>query len=137
MSYHKADWVEPNWFDDHCNNMNNKEIFTKPFSGSIDDLLAHTDANADFVDRVNSGQEDFMLTREEAINDIIEQSGYTLSREGATQILDEIMLAEVNESIKGLMAEGLVEIKDYGEKGEPRYGLTPQGESTYQQNKNP
>ena len=115
--------------------MKNKEIFTKPFTGSIEDLLAHTDANADFVDRVNSGQEDVMLTREEAINDIIEQSGYTLSTEDATKVLDEIMLGIVDEYIKGLIEEGLVEIKDYDEKGEPRYGLVPQGESTYQKNK--
>jgi Fic family protein len=110
-----------------------KKIFTENFSGSIDDLLAFTQQNADFVDNVVEGREEIMLNDKEAIqfvkDEFKEQHGEILTDVEAAEIMNEIKLAQVKDVIDSLVENGLVEIKEYDENGEPKYGLTEKGET--------
>ncbi len=65
------------------------------------------------------------LEKEKCIQYIIKQQD--VSREEAEQIYDEICLMETKDTVDQLVAEGLVEIVDYDETGEPRFGLTELG----------
>lgn len=65
------------------------------------------------------------LEKEKCIQYIIKQQN--VSREDAEQIYDEICLLETKQTVDQLVEEGLVEIVDYDENGEPRFGLTELG----------
>jgi transcription initiation factor IIE alpha subunit len=112
-----------------------KKIFTQHFTGSLDDLLAFTQQNADFVDDVVEGREEVMLDDKEAIQfvkeEFKEQYGEDITDEEAAEIMNEIKLEQVKDTIQSLIEDGLVEIKEYGEDGEPKYGLTEKGEALY------
>ena len=117
-----------------------KKIFTQNFSGSIEDLMAFTQDNANFVDDVIEGRDDVMLDYKESIQFIKEefkaQYGHDLNDEEAEVFLTETKLEEVQEAIQSLIEDGLVEIKEYGEDGEPKYGLTEKGEALFPKKKN-
>ena len=51
-----------------------------------------------------------------------------VSREEAIEIYNEIALQEVKTIVDKLVQEGLMEVKSYGENGEPKFGLTELGE---------
>lgn len=112
-----------------------KKIFTENFTGSIDDLMAFTQDNANFVDDVIEGRDDVMLNDKESIQfvkeEFKEQYGEDITDEQAAEIMNEIKLEHVKDTIQSLIEDGLVEIKEYGEDGEPKYGLTEKGEALY------
>jgi hypothetical protein len=116
--------------------MNNRDILSKPFSGSIDELLKFTQENADFVEDVVVNDKDILLSDTESIGMIKEMTNYEISDEEARKMLDEIKMEAVRESINKLIEEGLVEVKSYDDNGEPLYGLTAAGDKTADEIKN-
>lgn len=108
--------------------MKNKDIFTKNFTGSIDQLLNHTQKNANFVEKVIDGKEDIMLDDNEAI-DLIKSEYPELSEDEAIETLNIIKLEYVKETLDQLMQDGLVEISGYNDEGEALYKTTELGNS--------
>lgn len=106
----------------------NKEIFTKNFSGNIDDLLNHCSNNADFVENVLSGTEDIMVTNTEALA-MIKEDFPNISDEFAKKILEEIQLEMFQDVINDLIKKGMLQITKYDDDGTPLYGPTELGRS--------
>lgn len=106
------------------------DIFKKPFSGSIEELIEFTQNNADIVEKVLSGQEDIPMTDDEVIEVIIEDNP-SFTREQAKRLLDELKLDMVNECVEELVAQGYLELVDYDYDNQPRYAFTPEGEKKY------
>lgn len=93
----------------------------KHFTGTIDQLLEHCD-NLDLKsvqDQINK------QNRNDCIEYIKKDSG--CSEEEATNLYDEICLAEINETVDQLVAGGLLEIIDYDAHGDPKFILTESG----------
>ena len=61
---------------------------------------------------------------------------HDLNDEEAEEILNQTKLEQVKDAIQSLIEDGLVEIKEYGEDGEPKYGLTEKGDKLYPKKKN-
>lgn len=103
-------------------NLMNNDVkkLTMPFTGNVDELLAHVDSvtNIEELDSV-------VLNDNEAIKMIMAECDCDESM--ARDILTEIKLDEVDRVLKNLMADGLVEVKSYSPDGEPQYGLTDNG----------
>ena len=53
---------------------------------------------------------------------------FSIGLEEAIEIYNEIALQEVKTIVDKLVQEGLMEVKSYGENGEPKFGLTELGE---------
>jgi len=101
-------------------NKNDAKKLALPFTGNVDQLLAHIDASVD-IEQL----EDVILNDDEAIKMIMAECDCDESM--ARDILTEIKLEEVDRVIKNLVADGLVEVKSYSPDGEPMYGLTDNG----------
>lgn len=106
--------------------MKNKDIFTKNFTGSIDQLLNHTQKNANFVEKVIDGEEDIMLDDDEAL-DLIKSEYPDLSDIEAVEVLGIIKTEYVKETLDELVKAGFVEISGYNSDGEPLYKTTELG----------
>jgi len=113
----------------------NKDIFTKNFTGSIDDLLNHCDNNAEFVSDVIEGKKDFVLTDEESIV-MIKEEFPNISDELANKFLQEMKLEQTIIICEKMKKEGLIETKGYNKDGEEILGLTKLGEEYYNKIKN-
>jgi len=112
-----------------------KEIFTKSFSGSIDDLLNYCQSNADFVADVIDGKKDFPITEEEAIS-MIKEEFPDIPEEEVMEVLNQVKLDEAKSIIESLVAKGLLEIVDYNADGEAVYGPTELGKEWIKNQKN-
>ena len=88
------------------------------FNGNIDELLYHCAS----VDDVTLEQ---ALELEKAIEHIMTE--LDVDRSEAMQIIEDIHLAEVQQTINDMVAKGLMEIIGYNESGEPLYNLTQRG----------
>jgi hypothetical protein len=112
-----------------------KEIFTKSFNGSIDELESFTQQNADFVKDVIDGKADCPLSDEEALvfvkEDFKEVFGREIDDAEAKEILQTIKMDYVQETIDKLIIDGLVQVKEYDENGHPLFGMTAEGEILY------
>ena len=108
----------------------NKEIFTKPFTGSIDDLLNYCSNNAGNVSDVIEGKKDFLLTDDEFIA-ILKEEIPNIPDELAHKILQERKLEQTIEICEQMKKDGLIECKGYNADGEELLGLTPLGEKHY------
>lgn len=104
-----------------------------PFRGTIEQFLAHCStldmdpvepkeivSDDDFGD-LNDG----IMTKEEQISGLMKREN--ISREDATAVYDEMCMAQLAEEMEKLIEDGLVEVSEYGEDGEPKYVLTELG----------
>jgi hypothetical protein len=116
--------------------MKNKRIFTSNFSGTLDELSAFTQENADFVESVIDEKEGVILTNKEAIA-MLKEEMPGISNEEAERLVNEMKLEMIQEVIDSLMEKGLMEVKDYGADGQELYGPTELGKKcTEELNKN-
>ena len=76
--------------------MTDKEIFTKNFTGSIDELLDHCDKHAVYVNDVIEEKINVILSDEEAIS-LIKQECHGISDEDAKHVLNEIKIEYVTD----------------------------------------
>lgn len=110
--------------------MKQTDILTKSFKGSIDELLAHCDANANFVQSVMDGTSDVTLTDDEVVA-IIKHENPELTDAQAKEVLTEWKhspehIAEAQKAVDHLVELGLLEQSGFRE-GEPTYRRTPLG----------
>lgn len=111
-----------------------KEIFTKSYTGSIDDLLNYCQSNADFVSDVIDGKKDFTITEEEAIA-LIKAEFPNIPDEEVMEVLNQIKQDEIKSTVESLVSRGLLEIVDYKD-GEAVYGPTELGKEWIKNQKN-
>jgi hypothetical protein len=117
-------------------NDNPENIFKKHFNGTLDELLNYTQTNADFVQDVLSGKKEVMLNDEESITMILEEYP-TLTKNTAKELLDNIKLEIMKDTINTLIEDGLVESKGLDPNtNEEVFGLTELGELYYNHIKN-
>lgn len=88
------------------------------FTGNIDDLLTHCAT----VDDATLNQ---ALELEQAIDHVMKEMD--VNREEAMEIIQEIHLKEVQQTVNDMMSKGLLEIIGHNEDGEPLYSLTQRG----------
>jgi len=88
------------------------------FTGNIDELLNHCAS-------VDDATIDQALELERAIEHVMTE--LEMDREEAMQLIEEIHLAEVQQTINDMVAKGLLEITGHNESGEPLYGPTGLG----------
>lgn len=97
----------------------------KIFTGTINQLLEA----ASKIDVANLEEQltldEVPLTNEENIEHLMAE--YQLSREDATYIYEQMKLELVKETCEKLVNEGLIEVSEYGEDGEPKYRCTELG----------
>lgn len=107
----------------------NEEI-NKTFTGTVDQLLEHcSNLNFDISDEEVKARE-----RESALKYIMDSQ--KVDREEAIEIYNMIALQEVKETVDKLVSDGLLEITEYGEDGEPKFGLTSLGNQCANEIKN-
>lgn len=117
-------------------NDNPENIFKKHFNGTLDELLNYTQTNADFVQDVLSGKKEVMLNDEESITMILEEYP-TLTKNTAKELLDNIKLEMIKDTINTLIEDGLAESKGLDPNtNEEIFGLTELGELYYNHIKN-
>ena len=117
-------------------NDNPENIFKKHFNGTLDELLNYTQTNADFVQDVLSGKKEVILNDEESITMILEEYP-TLTKNTAKELLDNIKLEMVKDTINTLIKDGLAESKGLDPNtNEEIFGLTKLGELYYNHIKN-
>jgi Mn-dependent DtxR family transcriptional regulator len=94
-----------------------KKRTTETFTGTIDELLDHV-----------SDVDDTMLEIDIEQSKVVEEVANSLnvSKEEATELIEEAKLEAVKETLNGLIEKGLVEVVEYKD-GEPLYGLTEDG----------
>ena len=95
------------------------------FNGNIDELLYHCAT----VDDVTLEQ---ALELEKAIDHIMTEMD--VDRSEAMMIIEQIHLADVQQTIDDMVAKGLLEITGYNKSGEPLYGQTELGKKLSQDN---
>ena len=105
--------------------MTDKEIFTKNFTGSIDELLDHCDKHAVYVNDVIEEKINVILSDEEAIS-LIKQECHGISDEDAKHVLNEIKIEYVTDMCEKMVEDGLL-MKSYDEDGEVLYLSTEKG----------
>lgn len=110
--------------------MKQTDILTKSFKGSIDELLAHCDANANFVQSVMDGTSDVILTDDEVLA-IVKHENPQLTDAQAQEVLVELKqspehIADVQQTLNHLVELGLMEQGGFRD-GEPTYRRTPLG----------
>ncbi len=88
------------------------------FTGNIDDLLTHCAT----VDDATLNQ---ALELEQAIDHVMKEMD--VNREEAMEIIQEIHLKEVQQTVNDMMSKGLLEITGHDADGEPLYNLTELG----------
>ena len=117
-------------------NDNPENIFKKHFNGTLDELLNYTQTNADFVQDVLNGKKEVILNDEESITMILEEYP-TLTKNTAKELLDNIKLEMVKDTINTLIEDGLAESKGLDPNtNEEIFGLTELGELYYNHIKN-
>lgn len=103
--------------------MNNRPF--QDFHGDVDAFLEHCSK----IDPEVVQDEDALLNHQELVDTIAED--YHVSKEEADRIAMEIKTEIVTDTIKDLVAKGILELKGYGEDGEAEYGLTEYGKQIY------
>lgn len=88
------------------------------FNGSIDELLQH-------CGEVDDTTLDQAMELEQAIDHVMKEM--EVSRDEAMEIIEEIHLNEVQQTIDDMVAKGLMEIIGHNEDGDPLYNLTERG----------
>lgn len=88
------------------------------FTGSIDELLQH-------CNEVDDATLDQAIELEHAIDHVMKEM--EVCREEAIEIIEEIHMNEVQQTIDDMVAKGLMEIIGHNEDGEPLYNLTERG----------
>ncbi len=88
------------------------------FTGNIDELLNHCAS-------VDDATIDQALELERAIEHVMTE--LEMDREEAMQLIQDIHLAEVQQTINDMVDKGLLEITGHNEDGEPLYGPTGLG----------
>jgi hypothetical protein len=95
------------------------------FTGTIDQFLNHC-AGMD-IEAVQSQVD--KQNRDNCIEYIKKESN--CSDEEATELYDAICLSEVKQVVDKLVADGLLEISEYGDDGEPKFVLTELGNQVH------
>lgn len=112
-------------------NENGQPNCFRNFTGSIDDLLNHTQTlNPDAVEEALN--DNVPLSDDEHLDTLMEIR--QCSREEAAIILQMYKEEHVKECCDDMVAEGIMEIYDYVD-GEPRYRLTEFGEKAMAEEK--
>ena len=105
----------------HAHQIYMNEKINEVFTGTIDQFLTHCSTlEFDISDEEIKARE-----YERAIAYIMKTEN--VSREEAIETYKMIAMAEVEETVNKLIADGLLEISGYGEDGEPKYELTSLG----------
>jgi hypothetical protein len=99
------------------------KYITDNFTGSIDDLLSHC-SNLD-VDKV---EEQVKVEEKEACIQIIMKELECDAYE-AEVIYNDLVLAEVKETVDKMVADGLLYVSGHNEDGEPLFQLTELGKA--------
>jgi hypothetical protein len=95
------------------------------FTGNIDELLNHCAS-------VDDATIDQSLELERAIEHVMRE--LEVDREEAMQMIEDIHLADVQQTILDMVDKGLLEIVGYNEDGEALYGKTELGKKVSQEN---
>jgi hypothetical protein len=98
-----------------------KNNTSETYTGTIDDLLEHC-SNLDIQEVEEQMKRD---EKEDCLNVIM--TDFECCREEAEVIYGEIALAEVKETMKQLLKDGIVQISGYNDEGEPLFTLTELG----------
>jgi hypothetical protein len=98
-----------------------KNNTSETYTGTIDDLLEHC-SNLD----LKEVEEQIKLDEKRECLSIIMRD-CECSLEEAEVIYGEIALAEVKETMKQLLKDGIVQISGYNDEGEPLFTLTELG----------
>ncbi len=88
------------------------------FTGNIDELLNHCAS-------VDDATIDQALELERAIEHVMTE--LEMDREEAMQLIQDIHLAEVQQTVLDMVDKGLLEVTGFNEDGEPLYGQTELG----------
>ena len=91
---------------------------SEPFTGNIDDLLNHCAS-------IDDKQLSESIELETAIEHVMKEVECT--REEALEIIEQIHLNEVQQTVNEMVDKGLMEIIGYNDDGEALYGLTERG----------
>ena len=94
------------------------------FTGNIDDLLNHCAS-------VTDEQLDQALELEKAVKHVMEE--LEMTREEALQLIEEIHMNEVQQTVNDLVAKGMLQIVGYDDAGNALYGPTQLGIDTMNQ----
>jgi hypothetical protein len=100
---------------------NTKKKITSSFTGNIDQLLNHCTQ----LDTETTDEQLNLAQREAGIQYIMNQE--RISYELATEIYNRIAYEQIGMQLKKLIEEGIVEIDEFNENGEPLYKLTEFG----------
>lgn len=100
------------------NDDNDSTIFPQPFTGTVDQLLAH-------CGNVDTEQVENEIEYNRAVGNIMREFG--MNRYDAENAMREAKLDLVQKTIDELMLNGLVEISGENEDGEPLYVQTSKG----------
>lgn len=96
------------------------------FVGDIDDLLNHCAS-------VTDEQLEQALELEKAVKHVMDEMEMT--REEAMDLIEEIHMKEVQETVEDLVAKGMLQIVGYDDAGNALYGPTQKGIDTMNQMK--
>ena len=88
------------------------------FTGNIDELLNHCAS-------VDDATIEEALELEQAIEHVMTEMD--VDRTEAMMIIEQIHLADIQQTIDDMVAKGLMEIIGHNENGEPLYNLTQRG----------
>lgn len=100
------------------NDDSNSTIFPQPFTGTVDQLLAH-------CGNVDTEQVENEIEYNRAVGNLMREFGMT--RYDAENAMREAKLDMIQKTIDELMLAGLVEISGENEDGEPLYVQTSKG----------
>ena len=100
------------------NDDSNSTIFPQPFTGTVDQLLAH-------CGNVDTEQVETEIEYNRAVGNLMREFG--MSRYDAERALHEAKLDMIQKTIDELMLAGLVEISGENADGEPLYVQTELG----------
>ena len=100
---------------------------SEPFTGNIDDLLNHCSS-------IDDNQLNESIELENAIEHVMKETDCT--REEALELIEQIHLMEVQQTVNEMVAKGLMEIIGYNDDGEALYGLTERGKQVREQMNN-
>ena len=97
------------------------------FKGSIDEFLVHCE-NLNIDENQKNINE---IEKEECFEYIMKE--FSVDREQAQEIYDEISLIETKNTVDEMVKEGLVEVSGYNEDGEPLFVLTELGKKIHEE----
>lgn len=105
----------------------NKSDIPGSFKGSIDEFLAHCETLNIDENQKNINE----IEKEECFEYIMKE--FSVDREQAQEIYDEISLIETKNTVDEMVKEGLVEVSGYNEDGEPLFVLTELGKKIHEE----